>query len=263
MQACHQVLGGLNGTGTTWHGELQRRLYPWKENYFKHKCNKKTKKMNHTFFMVLCVFFGGGSNKNEKLGSHMFYHFACFFDGGSNSSLLLLRWRNFSGTFCVAILWRDGCIWFFRPPWFSGKWDVSKISSLNFLCFFFGSFPLNHDCGRNRRSIYVHFPLHVGKFHRSCIVNNPFVDPMGKANSWWTHLIPGCFRPALDQLASHVRQVGADLKRTPGDEKQLGMCRRCSSHPCVVSVYIYTIIYKHIYICVCVYVINTNVLVKF
>ena len=36
----------------------------------------------------------------------------------------------------------------------------------------------------------------------------------------------GCFtshpcgnRPALDQLASHVRQVEADLKRTPGDEQ--------------------------------------------
>ena len=28
-----------------------------------------------------------------------------------------------------------------------------------------------------------------------------------------------CFRPALDQLASHVRQVEADLKRTPGDEQ--------------------------------------------
>lgn len=124
------------------------------------------------------------------------------------------------------------------------KWDVSKISSLNFL----GSLPLNHDCGRNRRNIYLHFPLHVGKFHRSCIVNNPYIDPMGKANSWWTHLIPGCFCPALDQLASHVRQVGADLKRTPGDEKQFGMCRRCSSHPCVVSVYIHT----YTYMCVCV-----------
>ena len=72
------------------------------------------------------------------------------------------------------------------------KWDVSKISSLIFL----GSFPLNHDCGRNRRNIYLHFPLHVGKLHRSCIVNNPYMDPMGKAkqlmNTSHPWLFPSC-----------------------------------------------------------------------